>query len=224
MTPRLSDSADWTYLCQEFDTVYRYGSAGGSKVIRGHRRRVRDLLSSIVDEDPEMLVRDPEEKPVVDHLARAIDLGAYGPMHGFARILTRIAPLLTWEYGYESVPKGLAKRFAYTEFLGPRGPIPTDRLILGAVLFAPSTTYPQHSHPDIEESYVSISGAWSENDAAVYAPGSLILNKSGEQHRITTGAVDPCLLIYAWIGPPARLTAPGMKFSAPRRKNTSHPV
>ncbi|MER0237341.1 dimethylsulfonioproprionate lyase family protein [Fulvimarina sp. MAC8] len=221
MTQLLTDAADWTYLCQEFDTVYRYGSAGGSKVIRSHRRRVRDLLSSIVDENPEMLEREPQTKPVVDHLARALDLGVTGPMHGFARILTRIAPMLTWEYGYESVPKGLAKRFAYTEFLGPRGPIPTDRLILGAVLFAPNTTYPQHNHQDIEESYVSIAGAWSENDAAVYAPGSLILNRSGEQHRITTGAVDPCLLVYAWTGPPERLSAPGMKFSAGRRNPPS---
>ncbi|MEN3794338.1 dimethylsulfonioproprionate lyase family protein [Fulvimarina sp. MAC3] len=223
MTRHLSESADWTYLCQEFDTVYRYGSAGGSKVIRSHRRRVRDLLSSIVDENPEIVEREPQSKPVVDHLARALDLGVYGPMHGFARILTRIAPDLAWEYGYESVPKGLAKRFAYTEFLGPRGPIPTDRLILGAVLFAPNTTYPQHNHQDIEESYVSIAGAWSENDAAVYAPGSLILNRSGEQHRITTGGVDPCLLVYAWIGPADRLTAPGMKFSPGRRTPAGKP-
>ena len=31
------------------------------------------------------------------------------------------------------------------------------------VLFAPNTTYPQHSHKEIEESYISISGAWSES-------------------------------------------------------------
>ena len=84
---------------------------------------------------------------------------------------------LTWEFGYERVPKGLERKYAYCEILGPKGPVKADTLILGFVLFAPGTTYPQHSHKDIEESYVSIAGAWSENDTAVYAPGSLILNR-----------------------------------------------
>jgi len=47
---------------------------------------------------------------------------------------------------------------------------------------------------EIEESYISVAGAWSENDAAVYTAGSLILNKPGYEHRITTGHEDPCLL------------------------------
>lgn len=97
--------------------------------------------------------------------------------------------------------------------LGPQGPILSDRLILGFVLFAPNTTYPQHHHKEIEESYISISGNWSENDQAVYAPGSLILNRSGDNHRITTGERDPCLLAYAWVGPRERLSQPGMNFS-----------
>ena len=111
------------------------------------------------------------------------------------------------------MPRGLARKYAYCEVLGPQGPIVTDRLILGYVLFAPSTTYPQHHHKGIEESYVSIAGNWSENDQAVHAPGSLILNRSGHNHRITTGERDPCLLAYAWIGPPEKLAEPGMDFS-----------
>jgi dimethylpropiothetin dethiomethylase len=91
-------------------------------------------------------------------------------------------------------------------------------MILGFVLFAPNTTYPQHSHADIEESYISLAGAWSENELAVYSPGSLILNRPGEEHRITTGRYDPCLLAYAWIGPDGRLAQPGMKFSRTRKR------
>ncbi len=117
-----------------------------------------------------------------------------------SRALARVAGRLTWEYGYEKVPKALARKYAYCEILGPRGPICAERLILGFVLFAPSTTYPQHSHKDIEESYISVAGAWSENDAAVHAPGSLILNRPGLEHRITTGDLSPCLLAYAWTG------------------------
>ncbi len=95
--------------------------------------------------------------------------------------------------------------------------MPCENLILGFVLFAPNTTYPQHSHKDIEESYISVSGAWSENNAAVFAPGSLILNRSGDEHRITTGDRDPCLLAYAWTGPKDRLTNPDMKLTGKRR-------
>lgn len=116
------------------------------------------------------------------------------------------------------MPKALSQRYAYCEILGPRGPVLAERIILGFVLFAPNTIYPQHSHEEIEESYISVAGAWSENDAAVYAPGSLILNRSGDEHRITTGDLEPCLLAYAWTGPEEALAAPGMTLSSKRER------
>ena len=138
-------------------------------------------------------------------------------MQGMARALREVKDSLSWEYGYEKVSKSLGQKYAYCEILGPQGPVQCDTLILGFVLFAPNTTYPQHSHQDIEESYVSISGAWSENNTAVYAPGSLIFNRPGDEHRITTGDRDPCLLAYAWVGPGERLAEPQMKLSAARK-------
>lgn len=214
---RLSDHPDWLYLLQEFDTLYRHGSAGGSKVIRSHRKRVRDMLSQVIDNNAEIVERAAEVKPVTAHLARAIDLGERGAVSGMARALARISHLLTWEYGYQKVPKALAQKYAYCEILGPRGPVKSERLILGYVLFAPKTTYPQHSHKEIEESYISIAGAWSENDTAVHAPGSLIFNGPDHEHRITTADFDPCLLAYAWVGPETRLHEPGMKLTASRK-------
>lgn len=214
---RLQDRPDWLYLMREFAALYRHGSAGGSRLIRAHRKRVRDALSQIIDANPAIEARAPEAKPVTAHLMRALDLGERGAVSAMARALSRVAPELTWEYGYEKVPKTLAQKYAYCEVLGPRGPIRSERLILGYVLFAPRTTYPQHSHADIEESYISIAGDWSENDAAVHAPGSLILNGPGVEHRITTSDLDPCLLAYAWVGPETRLSTPGMKLTAPRR-------
>ena len=214
---RLRDSPDWIYLLREFDALYRFGSAGGSKAIRSHRKRVRDTLSSVIDGNPEMAFRAPLARPVTAHLARALDLGERGALAAMARALTRVAPHLTWEYGYDVMPKALERKYAYCEVLGPQGPIRGERLILGFVLFAPETTYPQHSHDEIEESYISVAGDWSENDSAVYAPGSLILNRAGHEHRITTGQADPCLLAYAWIGNEDRLAAPGMKLSYRRK-------
>ncbi len=215
---RLRDQPDWLYLLREFDALYRHGSAGGSVVIRGHRKRVRDRLSATMARNPDMSDRAPDSKPVCAHLSRALDLGERGAMQGMARALREVRARLTWEYGYEKLPPALARKYAYCEVLGPKGPILSDGLILGFVLFAPNTTYPQHHHQDIEESYISVSGAWSENNSAVYAPGSLILNRAGDEHRITTGDRDPCLLAYAWVGPEERLAAPGMKLSGGRRR------
>jgi dimethylpropiothetin dethiomethylase len=213
---RLSDAPDWRYLLRDFEEVYRRGAAGGSKVIRRHQRRVRETLGRIVDADPPLAPKPPERKPVVAHLPRALDLGRSGPLGMMIRTIERVAPALHWEYGYEKMPRSLARRYAYAELLGPNGPVVAESLILGLVLFAPGTVYPQHAHADIEESYVSLSGAWSENDGAVYAPGSLILNRSEQQHRITVGDHAPSLLAYAWVGPPERLAAPGMVFSKAR--------
>lgn len=206
---RLQDCPNWRYLLQEFDALYRSGSSGGSPIIRSHRKRVRDRLSSEVKSNPEILEKPATSLPVTAHLARALDLGERGMMQGMARAMRE----LHWEYGYEKLPKSLIKKYAYCEVLGPHGPVQADSLIIGFVLFAPSTTYPQHSHTEIEESYISISGSWSENNAAVFSPGSLILNAPGSKHRIATGDIDPCLLAYAWTGPKERLISPDMNFS-----------
>ncbi|MDF2235593.1 dimethylsulfonioproprionate lyase family protein [Albimonas sp. CAU 1670] len=223
--PRLSEAPDWSYLLLEFETMYRAGgSAGGSKAIRGHRKRVRETLSAVLDADPRLIARAPQEKPVTAYLPRALDVGERGAMSALARALGRVAGRLTWEYGYARPPRHLTRRYAYCEVMGPQGPVPSERLILGFVLLAPSTTYPQHSHKEIEESYLSVAGAWSENDTAVYAPGSLILNRPEHEHRITTGDLEPCLLAYAWTGPAGRLAAPGMKLSASRKARVAHGI
>lgn len=215
--PRLSDSPNWLYLLREFEAIYRYGSPGGSKTIRGHRRRVRANLSMVIGSNPEILAREPSDKPVTAYLPRALDIASRGAVSALGRAFGHVVDAVTWEYGYERVPKALARKYAYCEIVGPKGPVRSERLILGFVLFAPKTTYPQHSHQDIEESYISVAGSWSENDAAVYAPGSLILNSPGHEHRITTGDQEPCLLAYAWAGSEDRLAAPGMKFSSTRK-------
>ena len=215
---RLGAAPDWGYFLRDVKEFYRRSSAGGSKVIRSHQRRVRETLAKIISADPEVRPPDPAEKPVLAHLPRALDLAAHGPLAQMSRNLGRLAPGLRWRHGYERMPKALADRYAFCELLGPNGPVMAETMILGLVLFAPGTVYPQHAHQEIDESYVSLAGAWSENDAAVYAPGSLILNRTEHPHRITVGDRTPCLLFYAWIGPPSRLAAPGMSFRRERRR------
>lgn len=222
MSGRCSDCPDIGYLLRDFDAVYRYGSAGGSARIRSHLRRVREAISGVLSSDAEVVDRKPHSLPVTAHLPRALDVGSRSPLAALSGSVARLVPRLTWEYGYERVPRGLVDSYGYCELAGPRGPVMTERIILGLVLLAPGTTYPQHHHEGIEESYVTLAGTWSENDAAVHVPGSLILNTAGQQHRLTTGRTDPCLLAYAWLGEPDRLTHPGMGFS--RRRQDGRPA
>ena len=215
-TQRLSDEPDWTYLLDEIDSVYRYGSAGGSEVIEEHRRTVRDRLHAVVETDAPLVRRTGDPLPVLLHLGRAVDRGADGPLSGMTRALARVTDSLPWEITYRNVPEKLTRDLGYCELVGPRGPVRSEDLILGLVLLAPHTTYPQHSHEDIEESYVTVSGAWSENDAAVYGPGSLIFNQTNEEHRITVGHSGPCLLVYAWVSSAERLADPHTQFGGVR--------
>jgi dimethylpropiothetin dethiomethylase len=131
----------------------------------------------------------------------------------FIRTLGSVIDSLVWEYGYEKVPRGLEKKYAYAELVGPTGPVITDDIILGLVLFAPKCTYPAHAHDGITESYICLSGSVSENDQGVYAPGSLIFNPPEQLHRITVADNEPALLLYAWEGTNEKLANQKMVFT-----------
>jgi dimethylpropiothetin dethiomethylase len=210
---RLSDEPDWSYLLREYYEMYRSSSAGGSTKIRAHQRLVRGTISKIWKSNPPILLDGPVDKPVCVHLRRALDRGRLQSTATVIRAIEGVAPSLRWLYGYDRVPKHLINKFAYAEVIGPRGPILSSRLILGFVLFAPGCVYPSHAHHGLTESYFCLSGAVSENDAGVYAPGSLIFNPPGHSHRITVDAREPCLLAYAWHGAEEDLVSQKMIFS-----------
>jgi dimethylpropiothetin dethiomethylase len=213
----LRDHPDWLYLLREFHDHYRDLPAGGSDPVRAHQRRVRAHVAALLRDDTPLAPPEPAVLPVTAHLRRALDLGKSGPAAGFVRAIEAVAPALRWQHGYARMPQGLARRYGFAEFAGPNGPVLTDRVILGIVLFAPGCVYPAHAHDGITESYVCLSGAMSENDEAVYAPSSLILNPPGKMHRITVSDRDPCLLAWAWEGPPERLVGQKMTFARRRR-------
>lgn len=213
----LSKSPDWLYLAREFDYAYRRGSAGGSHKVRAHMKQVRDRIAKVITTDTVIKLPEPTTKPVTTHLKRALDNGQDGSMRSMVRSIDTVRARLAWEYGYERMPRHLADRYAFSDIMGPKGPIVCANLTLGLVLFAPRTTYPAHSHDGITESYLSLSGYWSENDNGVYAPGSIVLNLPQHAHTITTADREPVLLAYAWCGEPDVLTTPTMRFS--RRAN-----
>ena len=88
------------------------------------------------------------------------------------------------------------------------------------MLFAPWTTYVQHRHDEIEESYISLAGAWSENDNAVYAPGSLIfLIALRNIIELQWVSVNPACWPMPGLAPLERLSTPEFRFSKlPRRQ------
>lgn len=213
---RLSDCPDWGYLLREFYEAYRFLSSGGSDRIRAHQRAVREAINRVIKANSELRFDAPAQKPVTAHLKRALDEGRLERTATLIRSVESVQSQLIWQYGYEKVPKGLDKTYAYAEICGPNGPILTDEVILGLVLFAPNCTYPAHSHDGISESYICLSGAVSENHQGVYAPGSLIFNPPEHTHRITVSKREPALLAYAWIGPREKLAGQKMVFSRKR--------
>ena len=210
---RLSNDPNWRYLLREYYELYRFLPSGGSAPIRAHQRVVREAISRTIQDNPEIKLRDPNTVPVVQHLRRSLDQGKSEKFAGLIRSLEAVSPSLTWQYGYEKVPKGLERSYGFTEIAGPNGPVITWKVILGLVLFAPGCTYPAHAHDGISESYVCLSGAVSENNHGVFAPGSLIFNPPNHLHRITVSDRNPSLLAWAWIGDEEKLAGQKMVFS-----------
>ncbi|MEM6665703.1 MAG: dimethylsulfonioproprionate lyase family protein [Pseudomonadota bacterium] len=210
---RLNSSPDWLYLLRDFYEVYRYLPAGGSPKIRSHQKAVREAISRTVTTNPEIRPGQGLQKPVTAHLRRAIDEGKLERHANIMRAVEALVPVIDWQYGYEKVPRGLKDKYAYAELCGPFGPILSEEVILGLVLFAPKCTYPAHAHDGITESYLCLSGAVSENHQGVYSPGSLIFNPPNQLHRITVSDREPALMAYAWVGTKEKLANQKMVFS-----------
>ncbi len=215
--PCLRQLPDWRYLLQEYYELYRYLPSGGSDRIRTHQRAVREAINRVLRANPVIRTQTPAQKPVTAHLKRALDEGRGDRMGSTIRALESVQADLSWQYGYEKVPKGLVGSYAYAEVAGPNGPVVSEEIILGIVLFAPGCTYPAHAHRGITESYVCLSGAVSENHQGVYVPGSLIFNPPEHLHRITVGKSEPALLVYAWMGAHEDLLDQKMVFTRKRK-------
>lgn len=214
---RISERPDWGYLLREIHEMYRRSGAGGSSKIRSHQRAVREALNKLIEANPSVQDRPIEDKPVSIHLKRALDNGRREVTESVCRAAESVLPELSWLYGYEKVPRGLSKKYAYAEIAGPDGPVVSNGLITGLVLFGPKCTYPAHSHEGLTESYFVLSGTVSENDDGVWAPGSMIFNPPGRMHRITVSDREPALLIYCWHGSMEKLRHQKMVFTRKRK-------
>ena len=109
---------------------------------------------------------------------------------------------LAWRRSYSPAAVGAQfyENYAWTEFAGLTGPMPSKRLACGVLLLGPNVTYPPHRH-EADEIYVPLAGtaAWMHgNDGwRERLPGSVIHNGSYVPHAMQTGQ-EPLLALYLW--------------------------
>jgi hypothetical protein len=174
------------------------------------RRLLRDvggeLAAAFLDDWPTDVcwrARAPRALPVLKWLGPACRAGWPGAASVLAA-LEAASPRLAWRqtYGPEDFGRDFLERYGWTELIGERGPIVSERIAVGFLLLGPEVAYPAHSH-DAEEIYLTLSGAAAWRRGAEpwrdEFPGALIHHPSRLPHAMRTGA-EPLLALYAWRG------------------------
>ena len=121
-----------------------------------------------------------------------------------AAALASAVPDLVWRRTYSRAQVGarFLENYAWTEFVGPAGPVRCQRLSGGLLLLGPEVHYPGHRHP-AEEIYVPLAGTaeWQRGCEPWTArpPGTAVRHESGAIHAMRT-ASEPLLALYLWRG------------------------
>src|SRR6056297_3057092 len=181
-----------------FETVY---PAGSDPMMR-HLGKVNAGFKKVINHPQLQQYRKPQKLPVVRYLKKTLQMGMYFNESPLYHTIGLMDHHLTWEYGYEQMPDKLADNYAFTEIIGPRGPVLSNQLIVGMVLLGPSCRYPSHRHPNLEESYVCMAGYVNINDLTVLTANSYVMIPENQSHWLSTEAEIPALLVYAWTGDP----------------------
>ncbi len=194
-------------FCLTFDSVYPCGS-----------QRIIDHLSNVkagfkeVAANPTIRLREAEDKPVVRHFKSTLKMGMYANESPLYHTLGLMAPYLTWEQGNNHLSEELTNKYAYTEIIGPRGPIVCQQMIMGMLLLGPDCHYPRHRHPRIEESYICLGGYANINDGMILTTDGFTIIPPNQPHWIKTDQDIPTLLAYAWIASPQTLANYTLEF------------
>lgn len=177
--------------------------------------RPEPALRSFLDAWPRPAPRSPDTAaslPVVEWLAKIspplplrlgtppVDTPPYGA--ALVATLSAAAPQLAWRQTYRAgtMPAHFMANYGWSELIGPRGRLASDRFACGFLLLGPRTLYPCHSH-EAREFYIPIFGEaeWQQGDGVwrSRAPGTLIVHASEETHAMRTAA-QPLVALYLW--------------------------
>jgi mannose-6-phosphate isomerase-like protein (cupin superfamily) len=124
------------------------------------------------------------------------------------RALTRefaaAADTLEWRQTYSAADFGpeFLERYGWTELIGLRGPIGSEKIACGFLMLGPGTEYPAHAH-EADELYWTLAGEalWmrGEEGFVARAPGVIIAHSSWMPHATRT-LQQPLLALYVWRG------------------------
>lgn len=134
------------------------------------------------------------------------ELGRLKPAAGAAPVweALRAARGLSWRqtYGAAEMGEAFLRGYGWAEFIGLRGPVPSETIACGVLLLGPGVTYPAHAHA-AEEVYLPIAGAaeWmrAEEGFAARELGRAIHHPSWVPHGMRTGA-EGVAALYLWRG------------------------
>ncbi len=154
------------------------------------------FLAAWPDGRPSRVV-GPASLPVCRWLAGMDDGGVIGAVR-------RAATGLRWQqtYGAADFGAGFLQGYGWSEFIGLRGPVASERIACGVLLLGPGASYPPHAH-QAEEVYLPIAGVaeWQRGEAD-FAPvpvGRAIHHPAWMPHAMRVGA-EPLAALYLWRG------------------------
>ena len=105
-------------------------------------------------------------------------------------------------YSAQDFSSGFLEKYGWTELIGLRGPVASDRMACGFLFLGPEIEYPRHSH-EAEEIYVPLTGPtfWrrGHKDWELRTPCRPIYHASRVPHAMRTQSV-PLLALYLWRG------------------------
>lgn len=144
---------------------------------------------------------DPSGLPVLRWLDEAV-AGIVPRGREIAQALAASSPRLAWAQTYAADDLGASflDRYGWTELLGQRGPVASERIAVGFLILGTEIEYPRHHH-EAEEIYLPLSGTaeWlhGEEGWARRPPGAVIHHPSRMPHGMRTGT-KPLLAAYLW--------------------------
>ena len=152
----------------------------------------------------------PNSLPILSWMPAAVK--AAGKNTEFiVKMLASLASHIAWgqTYSAQDFGAGFLEKYGWTELIGLRGPIGSNRIACGFLFLGPEIEYPRHSH-EAEEVYVPLTDQtlWQQGnqDWTYRAPGLPIHHASWVPHAMRTeyASLNVTTPAIARVGPVVR--------------------
>ena len=141
--------------------------------------------------------------PVLSWIPEAV-AAAHKKARFLVEMLASVADQIAWgqTYSADDFGSGFLEKYGWTELIGLRGPIASERIACGFLMLGPEIEYPQHSH-EAKEVYVPLTEPtfWlrGNEDWESRTACRPIYHASRMPHAMRT-ASTPLLALYLWRG------------------------